>query len=219
MSSPNPSRSAVKSTALKGRAVAACIADLEKVATAGGNCQKVQSSPPAAQALADLAAKADVARAALASKLAARTAVQAASKVLAIAFSEAAGALRFYEAGVRSIAGGDAAIISDAGLLVGAHPMPAALGNVVEVIGEPGRLPGQAVLRWARVPGATTYLVEVSFSPDSPNGPFLSLSPGTSRRRVVTAPAPEAQLLARVAALDGSGARSEWSPTILVTAR
>jgi hypothetical protein len=42
---------------------------------------------------------------------------------------------------------------------------------------------------------------------------------GSGRRRVVKAPTAGAQFLARVAALASDGTQSDWSETILATAR
>jgi hypothetical protein len=56
----------------------------------------------------------------------------------------------------------------------------------------------------------------VNFTPADPTK-WQELSPGTSRRRTVTAPSPSAQFLASVASIGADGT-SDWSDSILVTA-
>ena len=131
-----------------------------------------------------------------------------------------AASLRVYECAVAGVTDGNAATIAAAGLEPRDAATPrAALGSVTEVQGKPGEREREAILAWPAAKGATGYAVEVSFTPESPDGTWTALANGLRRRRVITAPAPRAKLLARVAAVDAQGTRSAWSPPILVTAR
>jgi hypothetical protein len=220
MSNENPMRSIVRHTRLAGRSVPAGLAKLVSICGAAAQCQAVQGSPSAQAALADLTAKVATAQADHAAVLAAATAAQAAGKALTIELRAAMRALFFYEAAVQSVAGDDGAVINQAGLLAGdPKPPPAPLEKVAVVRGRPGKHPAEAVVSWPAAGGATSYALEVSFTPAQVDGPFTALASGTARRRVVLAPAPGAQLLARVAAVAGDGTRSEWTSPILVTAR
>jgi hypothetical protein len=111
-------------------------------------------------------------------------------------------------------------VITEAGCLArGPKAGATALGAVTAVRCKPGKRPAEAILSWPAGPGATAYAIEVSFTPDSPTGPWTALRSGAGRRRVVRAPAPGAQLLARVASLGSDGTQSEWSDVILATVR
>jgi hypothetical protein len=118
------------------------------------------------------------------------------------------------------MAGGDPAKITEAGLLVRDAASPRfALETITALEGKPGKREREAILSWPKAKGATSYAVEVSFTPDSLDGLWTALTSCSRHTRVITAPAPGAQILARVAAVDGQGNRSDWSPTILVKAR
>jgi hypothetical protein len=220
MSSENPMRARVRHTKLAGKAVAAGLAKLETTCAAGAACAEVQASPLAALALQGLQTATAAARASHLAVLDARAALRAAVAALAADLFAAAVRLRVFEKTVDGLAGGNAAVITAAGLLARpASTPPSALGDVVGVSGKAGLQPGEAVLAWPRVKGATGYAVEVCFTPASPDGPWTALANGTRRRRVVRAPGPGAQILARVAAVARDGTRSAWSLPILVTAR
>jgi hypothetical protein len=218
MSNPNASRSKVQSIRLQGRAVSACLAQLDGIVSAGAACQEVQTSPVTQQAHADLGAAVALLQASVADRVALGLALRAAGTLLRIDLRAASAALVTYEVAVASLAHGNAAIITGAGLLADGPRAPAALGNVTAVESRPGKALGEAILRWPEVPGATGYAIEVCFTLETA-GPWTALSTGSARRRTVTAPAPGAQLLARVAAVASDGRQSDWSDPVLVTAR
>jgi hypothetical protein len=220
MSTAKPLRASVKHTKLADRSVPEGLAKLDAMCTAGAACPEVQASPLAVQALAILQARLARARGSFAAVLDAEAALRAATKQVAVDFDAAAKAVRVYELAVDSVADGDLDVITGAGLLGrDLAPLRAALGSVTVVKGRPGKAEGQAVLTWPVAKGATGYAIEVSFTPDDPAGPWTPLGHGNGRSKVVQAPAPGAQLLARVAAVARDGTRSDWSPPILVTAR
>jgi hypothetical protein len=76
----------------------------------------------------------------------------------------------------------------------------------------------EAIVSWPAAPGATGYAIEVNFTPQAPNAVWTALTSGTGRRRVVKAPAPQAQLLVRVASLGSGGTQAEWSDPAMATA-
>ena len=82
-----------------------------------------------------------------------------------------------------------------------------------------GKALKEAVLHWPAVAGATSYAIQVNWTPAAPAGPWVALASGTSRRRVVTAPTAGAQFLAQVAGIASDGTQSEWCDAILVTAK
>ena len=128
-------------------------------------------------------------------------------------------AVRAYEASVNVVAGGDAAVIHEAGL--GARtdtPALPALGRVTALRSRPGKHAGEAVLSWPAAAGATHYAIELGFDPAARKGSFTALPAGTSRRRVVKGPH-RSLMLARVRAIANDGTRADWSDTILVTTR
>jgi hypothetical protein len=213
-------RAVVRHTKLVRKSVAAGLAKLDAVCAAGAQCAAVLASPMCSLALQALQTAVDAARAALTAMLDALTECRASAKALVTDFAKTDASLRLYERVVDGLAGGDAAIITAAGLPArDVRTPPAALGAVTKVLGKPGKLPGQAILAWPPVKGATVYALEVSFTVDSLDGPWTAPVILRRRRLRVTAPAPGAQLLARVAAVDAYGTQSDWSPPILVTAR
>ena len=128
--------------------------------------------------------------------------------------------LQTYEHAVEAIAHGDAAVITDAGLVSReAGGVSLALDRVAEVHSAPGKLLGETIVTWSKGPGATSYAIEVNYNPHDPASPWVALKSGTKRRRAIKTPAPGAQILVRVASLDGSGTQSDWSDSILATAR
>jgi hypothetical protein len=218
MPSGDATRATVRHTELAGKSVPAGLSKLDGVCLAGTQCQEVQASPMGLLALADLQTEVATAHAKLTGLVNAITESRAASKALRRAFGTAVGTLVVYERIVADLAGGDPAIITGAGLLArGVHTPPAALDRVTVVRGKPGKNAAEAILSWPRAKGATGYAIEVSFTTDSPDCPWTALPNGSRRTRVVTAPARGARLLARVAAVDGAGNRSDWSTPILVT--
>jgi hypothetical protein len=213
-------RALVRHTKLGRKPVAAGLTRLDAMCAAGAECPEVQASPMGVVALESLTTMVAATHAAFAAVLTAITVDRAASKAVQRAFGAAVASVLVYERTVIGVAGGDAAIIAASGLLPrGLYTPPAALGTVTALRGRPGKRAAQAKLSWPAVKGATGYAVEVSFTPEGLDGPWTALGNGSRRSRVVTAPAPGAQLLARVAAVAGDGTQSDWSPPILVTAR
>jgi hypothetical protein len=220
MNPTNPSHSKVKHIPLNQHKAAAGLASLANVVAAGNQSTAVQADPVAKTALGVLQAAVSQGQQALNNKLAAIQAHQTAIKALKIHFGAAGDALRSYEAAINILADGDGSVINQAGLLARAEKTPAAaLGEVTVVHSKLGKAATEAIVYWPTVPGATSYAIEVNFTPSNPTGPFTALGSGTSRRRTITAPAPGAQFLCRVAAARSDGSQSAWSAPILVTAR
>jgi hypothetical protein len=217
----NPTPSTVKATPLagRGRSVAACLSNLSNVCAAGAQSADVQASPVALAALGGLKKAVTTATTSLASRQALAQALMTAIRVLGVDFEQVKTALSTYEVAIDGLANGSASVITKAGLPAkGPKPAPTALGPVTEVFSKPGKSPTEAILSWPAGPGATSYAIQVSFTPQNPAGPFTALASGTARRRVVKAPTPGAQFLVQVASLASDGAQSAWSAPILATA-
>jgi hypothetical protein len=220
MSNPNPNHATVRRTLLLRKTVPECLSTLDGVCVAGSQSPDVQASPVASQALGVLQKAVTAAHGSLTQRQQLAQALLAAIKALSLDFKAVKVALGTYEAAVAAIAGGDAGVITKAGLLARAQKTPpAALGPVTVVHTKPGKLAGEAIISWPAAPGATGYGIEVNFAPQTPAGPWTTLTPGTGRRRIVKAPAPGAQFLVRVAALGSGGTQADWSDAILATAR
>ena len=214
----NPSAATVRHALLKGKKVPACLSTLDNTCAAGGQCPQVQGSTAAKQQHLVLLGAVTTAHTSLTNKQAAAQTLQATTHTLALDFAAVKLALRSYEASVGTLAKGDAAIISAAGLLArSTKVIPLALGKVTVVSSKHGKHPGQAVLSWHAAPGARGYVIEVNFTPASPSGPWTALTAGTGRRRVVKAPAAASDFLARIAALGTGGTQSDWSDPVLAT--
>jgi hypothetical protein len=95
----------------------------------------------------------------------------------------------------------------------------AALEAVSKVLSKLGKLPTQAVVSWPAASGATSYAVEVNWTPQNPTGTWTAIGSGTGRRWTITAATPGAQFLVRVASLGPHGEQAAWSTAILATAR
>jgi hypothetical protein len=216
----NPSNLTVRRTPLTKSKAAEGAATLDKICTAGAQCPAVQADPLAKQALAVLQAKTGTLHTSLSSKQQLAQAIMTAIKVLGIDLGAAAESLVNYEDAVRTLAAGDGSIINAAGLLSRVvKPPPPTLSVVENLASRKGAEASQAVLYWPAAPGATSYAVQVNFTPQTPAGPFTALGSGTRRTRLVKAPTPGAQFLAQVAAIASDGTQSAWSDAILATAR
>jgi hypothetical protein len=214
------SNSTVKRTPLSVHEPDAGVTAVQAIVAAGTASPEVQASPVAKAALADLETALSPVPATLTSKANAATALSAARTALTTQFAEVEVATRTYEASVNGISGGDPAIIARAGLLVRGQRTPAAaLGVVTDVRGTPGKQVKQSILQWPEVPGATSYAIQVNWTPATPAGPWTALTSASSRRRVITAPAQGVQFLAQVAAISSDGTQSAWCDAILVTAK
>ncbi len=215
----NPSNLTVRHTPLNDSRLAQGTATLDKVLSAAAQCQAVQNDPLAKQAVANLQTKVTTLHGSLSSRELVAQALLTAIKVLRLDFDAAKDALVSYEKAVDTVADGDGSIINQAGLLArSTTTTPAALETVAGVTGKRGKQPAQAIVKWPAAAGATSYAVEVNFTPATPAGPWTPVSTSTNRSRVVTAPSAGAQLLARVAALASDGTQGPWSDAILVTA-
>jgi hypothetical protein len=219
MSNPIPKHATVRATPQKGKTVPERLATLDKVCSAGAQCQEVTSSPLAKAALDNLQTAVTSAHGNLTTKLNLGQAFATAVRTLRGNVAQVNTALVGYEAAVRILANGDAALIAKAGLESrDTKPALEPLDEVSVLHTKPGKHSAEAILSWPAAPGATGgYAIEVNYTPQNPQGTWTALTSGTSRRRVVTAPTPGAQLLARVAALGSGGAQSAWCDAILVT--
>jgi hypothetical protein len=212
--------SAVKRTPLNRHKPAAGVQTLQGVVTSGTASSAVQGSALAKQALADVQTALAPFAAAVTAKTNAEIALDAARKVLTVQFNVAAVAIRSYEVAVSALAGGDPAVITGAGLLTRDAKTPAAaLGAVKDLRSTLGKAAKEAFLRWPLVPGATSYAIQVNWTPSAATAVWTALPNGTSRRRLVVAPTQGAQFMAQVAAIRSDGTQSAWCDAILVTAR
>jgi hypothetical protein len=214
-------RAVVRHTEIAHRDRSESLTDLDARCASGARCQDVQASPMAVLALEDLRASVVVAHACLGAGRNALTNDRANTRAVAASVTATAAALRVYERAVDDLADGDPAIITNAGLISRLLYTPrSALGEMTKVTGKPGAHEAEAILSWKAVKGATAYAVEVCFTSDSLDGPsWTALANSNRRTRVIKAPAPGAQILARVAPVRGDGTQSAWSAPILVTAR
>jgi hypothetical protein len=218
MANTNPSRATVRRALLQRKKVPDALASVANVCSTGNGCTEVKNDPIASAALAQLIQVSATAQDRLAKYLAAVQAVRATSKDLRTGFATVRTTLTTYEAAVNAIAHGDAGIINRAGLLArDDHTSAAALGKVSVLHSKLGKHDAEAIISWPAAPGATSYAIEVNVTPQNPSGTWTALQSGSSRRRVVKAPTPGAELLVRVAAIGSDGTQSEWSDTLLAT--
>ena len=222
MPSPTPVRHTVRSTLLRIHRAADVIAALDNVCAAGAQSTDVQNAPAAKLALTNLTVAVSAAAVAQAGRLGFLSILAAATKGLRIDLSGCETALRTYESAVDRIAAGDAEIINQAGLPSrDMKTPPAALGTLAakDVRQKPGKVQATGIVSWPPVARATGYAIQVNPTPQNPGGPYTALNPGSARRRVVTGPAPGAQVLVQIAALAGDGTQSPWCEPVLVTTR
>ncbi len=218
----NPDYATVRHTPLKGKATAEVLSIISGICTTAAQSPEVQASPAALQTLTNLQKATAGAQTGFASRQSLAAALMAAIKALALDSVVLKVSLDAYEASVNALAGGNAAIITRAGLLARDEKTPATpLGVVTGVYTKPGKLVGEGILGWPAAPGATGYAIEVNYTPQSATPTWVELNSGTSRKRVLTAPTPvpASQFLARVAALGSDGTQSAWSGPIMVITR
>ena len=77
----------------------------------------------------------------------------------------------------------------------------------------------ETVVTWPAVAAATSYAVQVNANLATPTGPFTPLQPGSSRRRVIMAPAQGAQILVQIAAVSSDGTQTAWCEPFLATTK
>jgi hypothetical protein len=216
----NPAQVTVRHTPLKKGKVDEGATTLDKIVTTGAQSAPVQNDPLCKQALTVLQGKTTTVHSSIAAKKQAAQELVSTSMTLKLDYTAARNALVTYEEAVRVLAGGDGSIIAGAGLLSREmNPPEPALGVVVDVKGKKGTLGAEGVAKWPAVAGATSYAVQVNFTPQTPNSPYTSLGTATRRSRVIKAPAPGAQFLVQAAAVSSDGVQSAWSDPVLVTAR
>ena len=206
---------------IQGKKPAEALQTLATTCTTGAGCPQVQADLTSKQALAGLQTAVTTSQASQDTKVKLFQQYMAASKTAAQDFQKVGCALTTYESAVSGIAGGSVAIITAAGCLgrEEGRSSPLELEPVSNVKNRLGKLACQTIVEWPAAPGATSYAIEVNLTPQNPTAPYTALNSGTSRRRVLTAPAPGAQMLVRVASLDSQGNQSAWSAAILATAR
>jgi len=220
MPTQNPAHAVVKHTVLDESRPADALAFLDNACATGAQSPEVQGNAMCKQALADLQAQVTAAHTALGARDAAKISLATATNNQHASLTVAKNALGTYETAVDTVADGNAAVITQAGLFARLEkPPPTVLGTVTTVQTALGKNPAEGVIRWPPAPRATNYAVEVNLTPQTPAGPWTALGVGASRRRVVTASAPKAQLLARVAAVGSDGTQTAWSDAVLVTTR
>jgi hypothetical protein len=220
MSNPNPTRSTVRRTLIRKLKVPDALSILNTACSAGGACPQVQGSPLATEALGELKEAVSVATAFLTTKQKADQDGRAAGKALKKQLRTVRTALFTYETAVNGVADGDAAVITKAGLPSrDESPAPKALEMVNKLSSSLGPNPKQARISWAEAPGATGYAVEVNFAPQASPPGWVSLGTCSRHTKMVTAPAPGAQFLVRIAAIASDGTLSDWCDPILATAR
>ncbi len=218
----NPDYATVRHTPLARKTTAEVLSIISGICTTAAQSPDVLASPSALQALTNLQKATTGAQTGFTARQSLAAALIAAIKALALEAVVLKVALEAYEASVNSIAGGNAAIITRAGLLARDEKTPPApLGVVTGVYTKPGKLVGEGILGWPAAPGATSYAIEVNYTPQSATPTWVALSSGTSRKRVLTAPSPvpASQFLARVAALGSDGTQSAWSGPVMVITR
>jgi len=216
----DPTSMTVRHTPLKKDKAPVGAATLNKIVAAGAQCAAVQNDPLAKQALTLLQARTTTLGTSLTSKQQIAQTLLAAMKTLGIDLAAAGEALVNYEAAVRTLAAGDGSLINAAGLLTRPSKTPEeALAIVEKVTGKKGKEAALAVVHWPATAGATSYAVQVNFTPQTAGSAYSALGSATNRNRVVKAPAPGAQFLVQVAAIASDGTQSAWSDAVLVTAR
>jgi hypothetical protein len=214
-----PTRATVRRGMLKGKKEPDALATLSNTCTAGAQCTVVQNDEMASKALGLLQSALTTAQTSGTARDKLGTQFLSARRTARLDFITCRVALMQYEVAVGILAKGNAAIINKAGLLSrDQQPPAAALDKVTTVKSKPGKHQGEAIVSWSPGPGATSYAIEVNFTPQNPNGTWTALNSGSGRRRVVKAPAPGAQFLVRIASIGSDGSQAEWSTAILATA-
>jgi hypothetical protein len=220
MSDESPKRSTVRGGMITKMASAPAIVAVKAVCTQGMTSPVVQGSTIATEALLELAVAAQAWQEELTTNTSLVQQLRASNKALGGLGQTARKKLQTYGTSVDELAGGDAAVITAAGLP--SRPIkspPAGLEPVKKVRFRPGKMQAQAILSWPEARGAGSYVVQVSFTPETmEDGPWTTYTAAANQSRTVTAPAPRAQFLARVASVGRDGKQSDWTAPVLVTA-
>ncbi len=216
----NPNNMTVRRTPLKRDRMAVSASTLTKICATGAQSAAVQNDPVSKAALMVLQTRCSSLNTNLSNKELAAQALMTAIKLTGVDLGAASESLAAYEMAVRAMAGGDGSIITGAGLQARPVTTPAApLGVVVGVTSKKGKEATEAIVHWPATAGATSYALQVNFTPQTAGSAYAAFGSGTRRNRLVKAPAAGAQFLAQVAAIAGDGTQSAWSDAILVTAR
>ena len=219
MSNPNTKPSTVRRSLLARKSITSGLTSLVATCAQGAQCPEVQASPIASHALTALQKAVGAASTALSSKEAAALALATSTKALTLDFKEVRLALQTYETAVAGLAGGSAAIITNAGLTPRDQKTPPATLTAVAVVHtKPGKRSAEAIVSWPAAPGARGYALEANFAPQAPNPIWTPLASGTGRRRIVKGPSSGAQFLVRVASLGSDGTQADWSAPVVATA-
>jgi hypothetical protein len=220
MSNTNPDRTTVRRTLLRGKKLVQAVPILTNVCSAGAQCPEVQASPIAVQALAALQADVNAVALSLTSKLSLVQALMTAIKALNQDYRAAKVSLATYETVVDAIAAGDGTVLNKAGLLSRSERSPRMpLGEISKLRSRLGKEQSESIVAWAAAASADTYALELNFTPTNPGGPWIPGGTTSRRTRVVKAPTPGAQFLARVAPVASDGTQGVWSDPILAVAR
>ena len=216
--SANSPKSNVNRGAVTRQKVGDRVNTLDAVCAAGATSAGVTGSPIASAALDGLKTTNVALRAALVSRDALLVSFRAQCKVVAGATGALDRAASTYMTAVDSLAAGDAAVITGAGLPAREEqPAFTTASTPVKLRSTLGKQSKEAIVQWSLAPGAAAYRLRVNFTPADPTQ-WEELSSGASRRRTVTAPTPAAQFLVSVASI-GADAASDWCAPILATAR
>jgi hypothetical protein len=123
-----------------------------------------------------------------------------------------------YANAIDDLAGGNAAVIADAGLTSrGELPKVTTVAKVTGIKSEQGKQSREAIVRWPEVQGAGAYALRVNFTPSDPSK-AVDLPTSTSRKRTIVAPTPGAEFLVWVAAIGAEGP-GDYSDAASCTAR
>jgi len=201
--------------------IPAALAAIDTTCSTGAACAAVTGSPTCNAAFTAMKGYVATASASLTTYNNARMALQAAITALHKDFGAARTAYGTYMTCVDEVAGGDASIITAAGCTGRLESPPGLpLDKVSKFRSKPWKTSASARLQWAAVPSAANYVVELNPTPENPAGPWSPAGNASPRlTRLVTAPTPGAQMLARVAAIHPDGTQSEWSDPLLVTTK
>jgi hypothetical protein len=209
----------VRRSMLVGKSVASGLSTLGATCSSGAQCPEVQASPIASQALLALQKALTATSTSLSSKEAAAQALANSTKALAYNFEAMRVALTTYQTVVAGLAGGSAAIITNAGLVPRAPRSPSAPLTAVSVVrAKPGKRSSEAIVSWPAAPGATGYALEANFTPQAATATWTALPSGSGRRRVVRGASSRAQFLVRVASVGSDGTQADWSAPVMATA-
>jgi hypothetical protein len=220
MSKETTAPAVLRPTPVQGMPVPDILACVAKICEAGAACPEIQGSQAAKASLGRLRRALATAVASQSRKVTLAGSLANATKALKIDYGLAGASLRTYENMVDTLAGGEAAVINEAGL-VSTEDQPVTLAvprKVTGLRGKPGEHARETMLSWDSARGATGYAIQVNVRPDDPAAWSAPAAGNRRAYRVVKGPQPGAKLLVRVAALGRDGAVAEWSDPVLVTA-